>query len=87
MALTGGLTLANCTALLAQADGLLASGTGPCVMDLSGTAAADSAGVSLLLEIQRRAAARGRPVSFTHAPAQLRDLAGFFGTSAFLKLA
>lgn len=86
MSLSGALTLANCTALLTQADALLASGSGECVMDLSGTTAADSAGVSLLLEIQRRAAARGRRVRYTHVPTQLRDLAGFFGTATFLPL-
>lgn len=85
-AFTGALSLPRCAELLAQAEGLLAHGSGPCTIDLAQTTAADSAGLSLLLEIRRRAARAGRTLSYAGAPAQLRGLAQFFGVSPFLAL-
>lgn len=87
IALSGPLLLARCADGLAQSDALLAGAAREIVVDLSQTGAADSAGVALLLELKRRAARRGRALTFRGAPAQLRALAAFFGVAEILSLA
>lgn len=74
MHLQGELTAATAPALLKHAGALIAGGT----INLSAVTRADSAGVSLLLELQRRAMAAGKPLTFSHCPEQLRGLLTFF---------
>ena len=74
MHLQGKLTALTAPALLKNASELIAGGT----VDLSAVTSADSAGVSLLLELQRRAIAAGKPLTFSHCPSQLRGLLTFF---------
>jgi phospholipid transport system transporter-binding protein len=77
------LSFSTVPALLSQADGLLAAG----VLDLSGVTRADSAGISFLLELNRRAQARGVPLRITGANEQIRSLLKFFGLDGILTLA
>lgn len=81
-ALDGDLTFARVPALVAQADGLLANPR----VSLAGVVRADSAGLAFLLELTRRARARGVELAFTDAPAQLLELAHFFGLEPVLRL-
>lgn len=55
-------------------------------VDLAGITRADSAGVALLLEIQRRAGATGRGVAFLHAPEQMQAIIGFCALDQVLAL-
>lgn len=48
--------------LVESMSGLLASGTGTLVVDMTGTTFCDSAGVHALLRVRRRAQARGRGI-------------------------
>lgn len=59
---------------------------GAASLDLSGVTHADSAGLAFLLELRRRARDQGRELRFTGAPAQLRQLADFFGLTSALEL-
>lgn len=79
--LEGELNFARVPALYAQADAL--GQTSP--LDLSRVTRADSAGLALLLEISRRASARGLELKLTGAPQQLTALATFFGLGAVLR--
>ena len=81
IALEGELSFARVPHWLTQADALAAAGT----LDLSRVTRADSAGLALLLELSRRAAAGGKALSLQSAPAQLTDLAGFFGLDGILR--
>lgn len=74
MHLQGELTARTAPALLKHADQLIAGG----VVNLSAVTNADSAGVSLLLELKRRAMAAGKPLEFSHCPSQLQGLLTFF---------
>lgn len=80
--LRGDLTLKSMPAWLAKAEALSAAGR----LDLSGVERADSSGLALLLELNRRARARGAALEFVGAPSQLRTMATFFGLDAVLKL-
>lgn len=82
-ALRGPLTFMTVDRVLTEADTLAASGQ----LDLSALEHVDSAGLALLLELQRRARRQGKSLQLHQAPAQLRDLAGFFGLSDMLQLA
>jgi len=77
------LGFSTVSALLPQADTLIASGA----LDLSGVTRADSAGISLLLELNRRAQARGVQLRMTGANEQIRSLLSFFGLDEILTLA
>lgn len=80
--LKGRLGFAEVGNLLGQLDAMAASGE----VDLSGVTHIDSAGLSLLLELTRRARRSGKTVSLANAPAQLRDLARFFKLDTALQL-
>lgn len=79
-ALDGELSFARVSHWLAQADQLAAAGA----LDLSRVTRADSAGLALLLELNRRASTRGQPLRLASAPAQLIGLASFFGLDGIL---
>ena len=74
MQLQGELTTRTTPALLKHAADLVASGE----LDLSAVTTADSAGVALLLELKRSAIRLGKPLRFSHCPAQLSGLVTFF---------
>ena len=80
--LQGELTFATVPALLAQAGQLIADGR----LDLSAVRKADSAGLALLLELTRRAKARGIGLELSAPPPQVRDLIRFFDLESALKL-
>jgi len=82
-ALQGPLQFSTVAPWFAQADALAADE----VVDLAAVTHCDSAGAALLLELQRRARAKGRSLRFINAPAQLRDLVNFFGAGPVLGLA
>jgi phospholipid transport system transporter-binding protein len=69
------LTFAEVERWFARADTLAADGS----VDLSGVRHVDSAGVALLLELARRARARGARLQLLAPPEQLRGLLVFFG--------
>lgn len=80
-ALEGELSFARVPALLPQADALAASSP----LSLASVTRTDSAGLAFLLELSRRARSRGIELSFSKAPAQVRELAGFFGLDTALR--
>lgn len=85
--LSGELNAASVPALLKRIDAwLTAAGSGDLAVDLAGVERADSAGVALLLEIQRRARAKRRGVSFLHPPEQMRAIIGFCALDQVLAL-
>lgn len=81
--LEGELSFARVPHWLAQADTLAASPT----LDLSRITRADSAGLALLLELTRRARQQGRDLRLLAPPAQLLQLANFFGLASVLNFA
>lgn len=83
MKLSGELSFATVSGHLRQATALLADET----LDLSGLTRCDSAGVALLLELQKRAAAGGKALRFKGASPQLQELAHSYGLSGILALA
>lgn len=83
MQLPAQLTLATVTPLLAQADRLAAAER----LDLSTVQACDSAGLSFLLELQRRARRAGRSLRYTGNSAAVHRLAAFFEVEPMLFLA
>lgn len=81
-ALQGPLRFATVPQWFRQADTLSASET----LDLAEVTYCDSAGLALLIELQRRARAQQRQLRYINAPQQLRDFAGFFGLQPVLGL-
>lgn len=79
-ALGGELSFGTATGLLREHSGSEAP-----VLDLAGVTRVDSAGLALLLELKRESKAPGG-LRFANAPAQLRELAEFFGLSDLLAL-
>ena len=79
--LDGDLDFARVPRLLDGADALVAAGT----LDLSGVRRADSAGLALLLELSRRARARGIELRLRGANEQVAGLARFFGLDKVLR--
>ena len=77
------LSFSTVGALLARSDALIAAGT----LDLATVARADSAGISFLLELTRRAQKRGIQLKITGANNQIRSLLKFFGLDAMLTMA
>lgn len=78
--LEGPLNFASATVLFAQVDELSKAGS----LSLAKVGHCDSAGLSLLLELLRRARHAHRELRFTDAPQQLRELSGFFGLDGAL---
>ncbi|HWY24696.1 MAG TPA: STAS domain-containing protein [Nevskia sp.] len=76
--LEGELSFAQVPQQLRQADALIAGGS----LDLSRVTRADSAGLALLLELNRRS--RGRTLVIRGANQQVLQLASFFGLDKIL---
>lgn len=83
---SGELSFATAKAALAEGRNAVGHGEGRVEIDLAGVTRTDSAGLALLLELTRDARARKRELRFAHAPAQLRQLAEFFGVAEILGL-
>ncbi len=83
VALEGELTFARIPALLRQTDDFVMSAH----LDLGRVSRADSAGLAFLLELTRRARARGLDLSLCNAPVQIKELAHFFGLDPILRFA
>jgi len=80
--LEGELCFATVPGWLKQAERLVAAGT----LDLSAVSRVDSAGLALLLELDRASRARGAPLKIRGAGEQVRRLAAFFGLEPILRL-
>jgi phospholipid transport system transporter-binding protein len=78
----GAITFANAGAVLAAASALPLPTSG--IVACDGITAADSAAVSLLLALKRRAAAEGVPLAFVSAPSVLTKLAALYGVEDIL---
>lgn len=76
------LGFANAAELLRQADSIVNAGA----LDLSAVRRVDSAGISFLLELQRRAQRAGKSLRLNGATPELRNLGVFFGVDSLLKL-
>lgn len=86
MRLEGALDFAHIAGLLEQTrDWFAAAGTQE--IDLGGVTRCDSAGLSLLLELSRRARAKGAQLKVLNAPAQLRELLDFYRLNELFTLA
>ena len=83
--LTGRLDLATVPGLAGRARELLA-GRSEAGVDLSGVERADSAGLALLLEMQREANRAGCRLRFLNVPTSLRTIADACGIDAVLAL-
>lgn len=85
--LSGELSFATVTAKLAEMEPFLKVSSGPLELNLSGVTRVDSAGLALLLELNRLAQNRGRTLRFVHVPLRLREMAEFFDLTGQLTLA
>jgi ABC-type transporter Mla MlaB component len=79
-ALSGDLGFAEIPAMLKRADAISREMT----VDLSGLQRVDSAGLSFLIELKRRARARKAELRFVGAPERLCQLADFFEVGTLL---
>lgn len=88
----GALRLVGClgfdtvTAIYREANNHL-SGNGRLIVDLAAVERADSAGLALLVEWTRQAAAAGRELRFRNMPEQMLRIARVSGLEAVLPLA
>ncbi len=80
----GAITLAQVTRW--REAGLQAIDRDGLTIDLAGVNAADSSALSLLLEWQRAAKARGFRLTYSGLPENLRSLAGVYGILDLLAL-
>lgn len=79
--LDGALGFARVDEVLARTPEILAAG----MLDLSRVSTIDSAGVSLLLELTRRAQSAGQSLAIRGASPQVRALAAFFKVEPLLR--
>jgi phospholipid transport system transporter-binding protein len=79
---TGALTFGNAAAVLKDADALAPPASG--VVDCSGVQHVDSAAVTVLLALKRRAADAGIELAFVNAPGPLRALADVYAVDDLL---
>ena len=77
--LEGDLNLANASQWLDQ--GAAALNAGVTVFDLAGIGHLDSAALSLMLSLRRRAQAAGAAIEFRNAPESLASLAELYGVT------
>lgn len=80
--LEGELSFTRVPDLLPQADALASASP----LSLAAVTRTDSAGLAFLLELSRRARSRGIELRFSEVPAQVGELARFFGLDAVLRL-
>ncbi len=80
----GALTFANAAAVLQDATSLAPPATG--VVDCAAIGHVDSAAVTVLLAVQRRALAAGVELAFVNAPPALRALADVYDVDELLRM-
>ena len=87
-ALPATLTLAQARATVAALRAALerSPGDGAWEVDARALAEFDTSALSVLLELQRAARARGVELAVTGSPAKLRELATLYGVAALLGL-
>lgn len=73
--ISGELTFATVTSVLKQSQPLFQKAGDEIEVELGGVVRADSAGLAMLIEWMRRAAAEGRSITFLHLPEQMRAIA------------
>ena len=78
----GPITIENVVSLLAEGNGLFASGEA--TVDLAAVTEVDSSALSLLLEWRREAGRNGRSIRFLNRPASLTSLAELYGVTDLL---
>ncbi len=81
LTIDGELNFARMPELMKRADGIAASGQ----LDAAGITRVDSAGLAFLLELTRRARARGSNFVIRNAKPSLVSLATFFGLIGILR--
>ena len=81
-ALAGPLTISNVAGVLASSVDVPLPQTGR--VDLKDVDPVDSAGVAILLEWKRRAAAEGKALAFENIPASMASLAELYGVDGLL---
>lgn len=79
---SGPITMANATAVLAESATMFAQG--PLTVDLAAVTDVDSAAVSVLLEWRRAARRANAAVTFANVPANLQSLAALYGVDEFI---
>jgi ABC-type transporter Mla MlaB component len=79
---TGALTYSTAGSVLESAASLALPSSGE--VDLGSADPVDSAAVAVLIALERRAAAEGRTLRFTHTPAALPVLADLYGVDDIL---
>jgi phospholipid transport system transporter-binding protein len=77
--LEGDLNLANASQWLEQGEAALKAGV--TVFDLAGIGHIDSAALSLMLSLRRRAQAAGTRIAFHNTPGSLASLADLYGVT------
>lgn len=80
---TGELSFATVCKLLNDADSMISKD----IIDVSGVTRCDSAGIALLLELQRRAQLKGRKLKFSGANEQLTKLIRSYALNGILEAA
>lgn len=80
--ITGPLTINNVAGILVASAGVPLPENGR--VDLSRVDPVDSAGVAILLEWKRRAAAESRPLTFENVPPSMASLAELYGVDTLL---
>jgi phospholipid transport system transporter-binding protein len=83
--LSGPLTIANVAGVLAASVGVPLPTTGR--VDLQAVDPVDSAGVAILIEWKRRAAAESMPLTFENVPSTMASLAELYGVDDLLSSA
>jgi phospholipid transport system transporter-binding protein len=78
------LNIAQARAALDALAGEAVSGQGPLVVDASALADFDSAAIATLIELRRRARAKGRGFSVSGAPTAMVELAALYGVADLL---
>ncbi|WP_025041856.1 STAS domain-containing protein [Nitrosospira briensis] len=85
LSVEGSITINNVVAMVAQ--GIALFDRDDMVIDLARVTEVDSSAVSMLLEWQREAGRRNRPVRFANIPLNLRSLVQLYGLSELMHVA
>jgi len=86
LCVSGELTFATVTGLLAQSRMLFEQAGGEIEVELGGVERADSAGLAILIEWMRQANARGASIRFSHLPEQMLAIAAASEMDSLLPL-
>lgn len=84
---SGEMTFATVTGLLAQSRELFAQASGSIEVELEAVERVDSAGLALLIEWMREARTQGKTIRFSRLPAQMMAIATASDLESILPLA